>query len=253
MKTKVMRSICVVMLFMARLSSAQHAEVESRFDVLAKSIAPIIALLTPAGSNGNHAMDLQATIGTSTGLPAELNGSQVHVAFEFPDKLLVQFPTPRGPAIICRDKQTVWAFPAAQFESLVEKVGSDISTKPLPPFQLDETKAVLLPALFDVHDAGSVKLNGQTYRVLDVGIIGQHKKKHMTGWPVRLWIADHRVAQIELRSSDWSATLEIAKQEISPTLPELTWQPTPEQHDKVMAIPGDKIASLLQLALKQNK
>ena len=253
MKTKVMRSICVAMLFMARLSSAQDAEGESRFDVLAKSIAPIIALLTPAGSNGNHAIDLQATIATSTGLPAELNGAQVHVAFEFPDKLLVQFPTPRGPAIICRDKQTVWAFPAAQFEPLVEKVGIDISTKPLPPFQLEETKAVLLPALLDVHDAGSVKLKDQTYRVLDVGVIGQHKKKHNAGWPVRLWIADHRVAQIELRSSDWSATLEIAKQEITPALPESTWQPTPEQHDQVMAIPGDKIASLLQLALKQNK
>ena len=253
MKTKVIRSICVATLFMARLSSAQDAEGESRFDVLAKSIAPIIALLTPAGSNGNHAIDLQATIVTSIGLPAELNGAQVHVAFEFPDKLLVQFPTPRGLAIICRDKQTVWAFPAAQFEPLVEKAGVDISTKPLPPFQLEETKAVLLPALFDVHDAGSVKLKDQTYRVLDIGVVGQHKKKHKVGWPVRLWIANHRVAQIELRSSDWSVTLEIAKQEITPALPDSTWQPTPEQHDQVMAIPGDKIASLLQLALKQNK
>jgi hypothetical protein len=253
MKTKAMRSICVAMLFIGRLSFAQDAEGESRFDVLAKSIAPIIALLTPAGSNGNHAIDLQATIANSTGLPAELNGTQVHVAFQFPDKLLVQFPTPRGQAIVCRDKQTVWAFPAAQFEPLVEKVGIDISTKPLPPFQLEETKAVLLPALFDVHDAGSVKLKDQTYRVLDVGVIGQHKKKQNAARPVRLWIADHRVAQIELHSSDWSATLEIAKQEVTPALPESVWQPTPEQHDQVMAIPGDKIASLLQLALKQNK
>ena len=253
MKTKVIRSICVATLFIARLSPAQDAGEESRFDLLAKSIAPIIALLTPSGSNGNHAIDLQATIATSTGLPAELNGAQVHVAFEFPDKLLVQFPTPRGPAIICRDKQTVWAFPAAQFEPLVEKVGMDISTKPLPPFQLEETKAVLLPALFDVHDAGSVKLKDQTYRVLDVGVVGQHKKKHNARWPVRLWIADHRVAQIELHSSEWSATLEIAKQEYTPALPDSVWQPTPEQHDQVMAIPGDKIASLLQLALKQNK
>jgi hypothetical protein len=252
MKAKVIRSICVAILFAAPLSSAQDTKGESRFDVLAKSIAPIIGLLTPAGSNGNHAIDLQATIAASTGLPAEVNGAQVHVAFEFPDKLLVQFPTPRGQAIICRDKQTVWAFPAAQFEPLVEKVGIDISTKPIPPFQLEETKAVLLPALFDVHDAGSVTLKDQTYRVLDVGVVGQHKKKGTAAWPVRLWIADHRVAQVELRSSDWSITLEIARQEITPTLADSTWQLTPEQHDQVMAIPGDKIAALLQLALKQN-
>src|SRR4051812_6887230 len=123
MKTKVIRSICIAMSFVARLSCAQNTEAENRFDLLAKSIAPIIALLTPTGSDGNHAIDLQATIATSTGLPAEVNGAQVHVAFEFPDKLLMQFPTPHGSAIICRDKQTVWAFPAAQFEPLVEKVG----------------------------------------------------------------------------------------------------------------------------------
>jgi hypothetical protein len=72
---------------------------------------------------------------------------------------------------------------------------------------------------------------------------------------VRLWIRpkDHRVTQIALRSNDWSATLTIGKLELSPTLPQQTWQAAPDQHDQVMAIPGDKIASLLQLALKQNK
>jgi hypothetical protein len=253
MKTKVIRSICLGLLFVSRFSFGQNAETEGRFDVLAQSIAPIIALLTPAGSNGNHAIDLQGTIVTTTGLPAQVNGAPVHVAFEFPDKLLVQFPTPHGPAIICRDKQTVWGFPAAQFKPLVEKLGIDISTQPLPPLQLEETKAVLLPALFDVHDAGSVKRNDQTYRVLDVGVVGQRSKKHNAGWPVRLWIADHRVTQIELRSRDWSATLEIGHQALTPGLPDATWQPTPEQNDQVMAIPGDRIASLLQLALKQNK
>lgn len=253
MKTKVFRSICAATLLMTRSAFAQDTGGESRFDTLAKSIAPIIALLTPAGSNGNHAVDLQATIAASTGLPPELKGAPVHVAFEFPDKLLVQFPTPRGPAIICRDKQTVWAFPAAQFQPLVEKVGVTISTEPLPPFQLEETKAVLLPALFDVHNAGSVKLDDQTYRVLDVGIVGR-KKKH-AGRPVRLWIRpeNHTVAQIQLRAKDWDATLEINKIDLSPSLPETTWQPTPAQHDQVTAIPGDKIAALLQLALKQNR
>jgi hypothetical protein len=253
MKAKVIRLICAAIVLLAREASAANGAEENRFEVLTKSIAPIIALLTPAGSNGNHAVDLQATIVTTTGLPAELNGAQVHVAFEFPDKLLVEFPTPRGNAIICRDKQTVWAFPAIQFAPLVEKVGAGISTKPLPPFQLEETKAILLPALFDVRDAGTVELNKETYRVLDVRGMTSKKSKNKNGWPVRLWIRDHRVAQIELRSSDWSATLAITKQEITPTLPESTWQPTPEQHDQVTAIPGDKIASLLQLALKQNK
>jgi hypothetical protein len=254
MKTKVMRLFCLAGLVVAATGFVQAAdETENRFEVLTKSIAPILALLTPNGSDGNHAIDLEGTIGATTGLPAELNGAPVRVAFEFPDKLFVQFPTPRGPAIICRDKQTVWAFPATQFGPLVEKVGIDISTKPLPPFQLEETKAILLPALFDVNDAGTAELNGETFRVLDVRGITSKKSKRNNGWPVRLWIRDHRVAQIELHSSGWSATVSVTKQELVPSLPVSTWQPTPEQHDQVTAIPGDKIASLLQLALKQNK
>jgi hypothetical protein len=89
--------------------------------------------------------------------------------------------------------------------------------------------------------------------VLDVRLVTSKKSKHASGWPVRMWIRDHRVAQIELRASDWSATLAIAKQELAPSLPNALWQPTAEQHDQVTAIPGDKIASLLELALKQNK
>ena len=254
MKTKVIRLICVAVSIALPPAFAQpNDENENRFEVLTKSIAPILALLTPNGSDGNHAIDLQGTIGATAGLPAETNGGQVHVAFEFPDKLLVQFPTPSGPAIICRDKQTVWAYPATQFGPLVEKVGIDISTKPLPPFQLEETKAILLPALFDVNDAGTAELNGQTFRVLDVRGITSNKAKHKKGYPVRVWIRDHRVAQIEVHSGNWSATIGITKQELTPSLPASTWQPTPEQHDQVTAIPGDKIAALLELALKQNK
>lgn len=258
MKAKVIRLWFVALVvFLSLPARAQTVDAsENRFDALAKSIAPIIALLTPAGHAGNHALDAEAIIAAVSGLPAEMSGARVHVAFEFPDKLLVQFPTAATTATICRDRQTVWAFPAAQFSPLVEKVGVDISTTPLPPFQIDETKAVLLPALFDVHDAGFVQLNNQGYRVLDVRLVRQSKtKKRTAGWPVRLWIQpqDHRVAQIELRSSDWSATLAIEKLDLAPTLPAAIWQPTPEQHDQIMAVPGDKMGSLLELSLKRNK
>jgi hypothetical protein len=256
MKGKAIRSFVIVFILMVGPIRAQKDDAsEDRFDVLAKSISPIVALLTTTGSADNHALNLQASMAEVSGLPGQLIGAPVHVAFEFPDKLLVQFPTLAGSATICRDRQTVWAFPASQFGPLVEKVGIKISTKPLPPFRIDEMKAVLLPALFDVHDAGLVKFGEQNYRVLDVRLIPELKGNRADGWPVRLWIhpTDHRVAQITLRSTDWNATLTVDKLELAPTLPPSTWQPTPEQHDQVMAVPGEKIGSLLQLALKQNK
>jgi outer membrane lipoprotein-sorting protein len=256
MKAKVITSLGLALTLIAPSVCAQNSEApENRFELLAKAIAPVIALFTPGGSAGSHALNLQALVTEVSGLPAQISGAPVHIAFEFPDKLLVQFPTSSGTATVCRDRQRVWAFPARQFAPLVEKVGTKNSKKPLPPFQIDETKAVLLPALFDVHDAGSVKVAEQSYRVLDVRLVPELETKELGGWPVRLWIRpdDHRVAQIELRAKDWTATLTIETLELAPTLPPSTWQPTPEQHDQVMAVPGKKIGSLLQLALKQDK
>lgn len=256
MKEKVITSLALALILLGGSVRAQESGAsEDRFDVLAKSISPILALLTPAGSAGNHALNVQASVSEISGLPPEAAGASVHVVFEFPDKLLIQFPTPAGLATICRDGQSVWAYPAALFSPLVEKVGAEISTKPLPPFEIDAQKAVLLPALLDVHDAGSVKFGDQDYRVLDVRLITLGKKKQAAGWPVRLWIhaSDHRVAQVALHSKDWKAMLTIQQLELAPALPPSTWQPTPEQHDQVIAVPGEKIAALLQLALKQKK
>jgi hypothetical protein len=254
MKGKVIRSFVFALILVGSSVRAEKDKIsEDRFDVLAKSIAPFIALLTPAGSAGNHALNLEASVTEVSGLPGEPIGAPIHVAVEFPDKLLVEFPTPSGSVTICRDRQTVWAYPASQFAPLVEKGGAGISTQPLPSFQIDETKAVLLPALFDVHDAGLVKSGEQNYRVLDVRLLPAIKKGAADGWPVRLWIdpTDHRVAQVALRSNDWSVTLTMEKPQVAPTLPSSTWQPTPEQHDQVIAIPGNKIGSLIELALKQ--
>lgn len=257
MKEKVIGWLALALILLGGpLRAQENSTSEDRFDVLAKSISPVLALFTPAGSNGNHAINLQASVSEVSGLPPETVGASVRVAFEFPDKLLIQFPTPAGVATICRDGQSVWAYPAALFSPLVEKVGAEISTKPLPPFEIDAQKAVLLPALLDVHDAGSVKFGDQNYRVLDVRLITlRKKKKQAEGWPVRLWIhaSDHRVAQIALHSKDWKAMLTIQQFDLAPTLPPSTWQPTPAQHDQVIAVPGEKIAALLQLALKQKK
>jgi hypothetical protein len=45
----------------------------------------------------------------------------------------------------------------------------------------------------------------------------------------------------------------INKLELAPTLAPETWNPTAEQRDQVTAVPGEKIFTLIGLALKQNK
>ncbi|MFL6582904.1 MAG: hypothetical protein ACJ8KU_00140 [Chthoniobacterales bacterium] len=227
---------------------------DNRYEIVNQAIAPIIAALTREGSNGDHAFNIEATVADAGGLPPQLKGAHLRVAYEFPDKLLVQFPLPDGTVTICRNGQSVWAYPRAVFLPLVEHLGAPISTQPLPPLEIDRTKAIFLPALLDVRDGGNVAFAGQTYRMLDLRPIAVTKKQLAANqWPGRIWInpSDHRIAQLAIQFAGWNVTLAIDKVELAPAFPPETWNPTTEQHDQVTAVPGDKLFTLIDLVLKQ--
>lgn len=254
MKTKLLMPIGIALLWAARNGFAAEPEGrENRFDALAKMLAPFVALATPAGSAGNHALQAQAVIADVASLPETVKGAQISVAFEFPDKLRLQFPLGDTTATICRNGQTVWAFPAAQFAPLLARAGGKSSDKPLPEFRVDEKAAVLLPAFLDVQDAGFVALQNERYRVLDVRLAAGLSSKDTSGWSARFWMRpeSHQPAQIALRTHDFSVTLLVQKTDFAPALAAETWKPAPEQEAQVLAIPGNKMAALIELALKQ--
>ena len=228
---------------------------EDRYETIHQAIAPLVALLTRNGSAGNHSLNLEASVVDVAGLPEQMKGAHFRIAYEFPDKLLVQFPSLGSTATVCRNRQSVWASPTEMFVPLVERIDAPLSTHPLPPMEIEATKAVFLPALLNVHDGGSGRIADHDYRVLDVRPVALARSHQTTDWPGRLWInpEDHRLAQLEIRFSTWSVTLLIDKLELAPALPPETWNPTAEQRDRVAAVPGEKIFTLIDLALKQNR
>lgn len=248
-------SFCLGRLLLRDSACAKDASSNNRYELVNEALAPVIAVLTPNGSRGNHALDLEAILGDVTGLPPQYNGAHIRIAYQFAEKLLVQFPSVSGPATVCRNGQSVWAVPKAAFLPIVEHLKAPFSTQPLPPLELDAKKAVFLPALLDVRDAGQVQFNGGNYRIVDVRPIAvTAKQQDSNNWPARLWIGpDHRVAQLALRFASWSATLAIKKLEFAPTLPPEVWNPPPDQHDNVAAVPGEKLSTLVEGVLKQNK
>jgi hypothetical protein len=251
------RLALVFLVFLAGDSLAKNPhEAESRYETINQTLAPIIALMTRNGSAGNHSLNLEASVIEAAGLSPDVKGAHLRIAYEFPDKLLVQFPALGGSAVVCRNGQTVWAFPSSMFIPLVERVDPPLSTQRLPPMEIDAQKAVFLPALLDVRDAGTARVADHDCRMFDVRPIAVTKKQQQTkDWPVRLWIdpQDHRLVQLALRFSNWSVTLQIDKVELAPALPPETWNPTAEQHDQIAAVPGEKLFTLIQLALAQQK
>lgn len=253
---RVLACVGVLLLLVAVSSRAERPQhLEDRYDTVNQTLAPLIALLTRNGSAGNHSLNLEASIVDVARLPEQMKGALVRIAYEFPDKLLVQFPSLGSTATVCRNRQSVWAFPAAMFIPLVERIDPSPSTQPLPPIEIEAKKAVLLPALLDVRDGGNARIADQDYRVLDVRPIALKRNQQANGWPGRLWISpkDHRLARLALRFPTWSVTLLIDKLELAPTLAPETWNPTAEQRNQVTAVPGDKIFTLIGLALKQNR
>jgi hypothetical protein len=228
---------------------------EDRYETIHQTIAPLVALLTRNGSAGNHSLNFEASVVDVAGLPEQMKGAHLRIAYEFPDKLLVQFPSLDSTATVCRNAQSVWASPSAMFIPLLERIDAPLFMQRLPPMEIEATKAVFLPALLNVRDGGSGRIADHDCRVLEVRPIALTRNHQATDWPGRLWISpeDHRLAQLEVRFSTWSVTLLIDKLELAPALPPETWNPTAEQRDQVAAVPGEKIFTLIDLALKQNR
>jgi hypothetical protein len=257
MKGKAIRSLAATVFVLACAAGAAVAapkQSKSRFDVFAKAITPFIAIGTPEGSNGNHAVDLTVAIGNVTGLPPELNGRRAEIAYEFPSKWFVQFPLEDFVATIACRGDTVWAHPGSRMQPFIDQLQAKArekgSAKKGGGFQLSQAEAVLVPALFDVNDAGVVKVGEKPFRVVDVRPIPALRLIKDEGWPARLWVRpnDFSLAQLLLRTSGWSATAVLEKVNFVPSLPAERWEPTDEQRADLAELPASSITSLLNMA-----
>ena len=250
MKAKVVRSLLATLtLCAASLDGQPEQAPQNRFDLLAKALSPFIALATPVASEGNHALDLQALILETSGLPPQLKGGRLHVSFEAPDKVIAQIPTPFAPVTIGRRGDQIWAFPGKQLRPLVDRLPHQSGKKKKRTesggLHFTPAEAILLPALLSVRDAGTVTAGAETFRVLDVGVMPELK---LNGWSARVWIRpeNESIAQIAIRAPAWSATLLIEKSDFSPTLPPEIWTPNAEQRADMVEVPVNALMPLLE-------
>ncbi|MEP6686270.1 MAG: hypothetical protein ABJB22_05785 [Verrucomicrobiota bacterium] len=253
MKGKVIRSFVVLTCTLLAHSICAEPEAspqQNRFDLLAKALSPFIALATPNGNDGNHALDLQVSILETSGLPPELKGKRLHISFEAPDKVLAQIPTPSGIVTIGRHDDKVWAFPGKQLQPLLDRLPAEAAKKKkqrmkLSGLHFSQAEAILLPALLTVRAAGSVTVGGSTFRVLDVGLMPELKLKE---WSARVWIRpeNESIAQIAVHSPSGSATLLIEKTDFAVSFPLETWEPTADQRAEMVEIPMKALMPLLE-------
>ena len=254
---KIVRLILFVALF--ALGPAARAE-ENRYDVLGKVLMPFANVFAQDTKNPNRAMLLTARLELMTGLPPALVGSRAELALQYPDKLRLRAPVLGEDVTICRRGQEVWAYPGTKVAALLAAANKDKSLPKadpnarLAPFALPipEKQLALLPALFQVKDAGAEPLDGAPCRVLDLFLLPELAKAlQEKDWAARVWVrGDGKPARLSVARAGWQIAVRFERVEFSKTLPPETWEPTAEQAADVLKLDAARYAQLLGALVK---
>ncbi len=229
---------------------------ENRYDLLSRMLVPFLDVVVKTTTHPNRAMQLTASLEQLTGVPPALIGSKAELAVEYPDKVRLHGPILGEDVTVCRHGQEVWAYPGSKITPLLEAAGKKKKLPKLDPkFQLEsfslpipEKQLVFLPALFQIKDVGSEPLGGEPCRVLDLFLMPELVKALKSpGWAARVWVRpDARPERLSVAKPGWNIVVRFEQVEFSPSLPEGTWRPTPEQAGDVIALDPAHYEQLLQ-------
>lgn len=238
---------------------ARGAE-ENRYDLLSKMLVPFLNVVVKTTSNPNRAVQLTGRLEQMTDVPPELIGSKAELALEYPDKVRLHAPVLGEDITICRHGQEVWAYPASKIGPLLEAAAKKKKLPKLDPkFQLEpfslpipEKQLVVLPALFQVKEIGSEPLGGEPCRVMDLFLMPELVKAlKAPGWAARVWVRpDARPARLSVAKPGWNVVVRFEQVEFSPSLPETTWQPAPEQSADLLKLDPAHYDQLIQTMMR---
>ena len=256
-KGKAVRILCAIGAAMLVSSQNEASARENAYDLLGRVLTPFVNLVAKQTKDPKRAMALVLQIEEMTGLSPELQASRIEAAVEYPDKLRLHTPVLGQPLTIVRNRQELWVHPGAKVEALLHAASAGrklpaVNPKArLEPFRLPipEKQIVFLPMLFQVRDAGSEKVGGDSCRILDLTLMPELARSlEATGWSARVWVRpDATPARLTISRPDWSATVRLEDVRFVAALPETTWEPTAEQAADILQISPARYEQLLKL------
>lgn len=228
---------------------------ENKYDVLARTIAPIAALFVEGAETKTATAEV--TVVELTGAPKEFLGSTFVFAIQAPDRVSVSAALFGERLTVCRNRQRVWAAPGSQLNAILAHF------EPLPAPDPDFTMGALrlpftrsqmafLPALFVAADSGVETVAGQPCRALDLKLAPEVARGSGTEeWSARLCItADYKPARILLQRSDRRMLLDFHKIQYGGKIPDSHWMPGPADLDPV-GLGAARLSQILELLMRE--
>lgn len=216
---------------------------ENRYDLFAKTIAPITRVLASGSTSVGNALSTEFVL-SGDGQEQVLLGrilanrdakaqTSVELLVENPDKLLVRLHLGETTLVFCRNGQQIWATPKGLLETLAASCGVDLQAlpsgknkQPLGRLQLpfSQQQLVFLPALFKVDDLGE-QIGARLLEVELVPEVARGLKLQQQKF--RLWVSpDHKPVRLQMPGQSWTADLK--RFESLEKQPEQTWEAPPD-------------------------
>src|SRR5690606_2552115 len=114
-----------------RFSGAADFSAENKYDILSKTLTPVMAIFAEETKSGNRAFTLQVRLEQMTDLPPDLAGAKAELLVEYPDKLRISTPVLGQPLTVCRRGTKLWVTPGSKVRELLEREG--VAPKLPPP------------------------------------------------------------------------------------------------------------------------
>lgn len=236
-------------------------------EVLADVLRRWADVVEPRPGQAAQTFSTTVTVTRAEGLPKELNGATLDLAFQGPDRLRVTASVRDAKYALGRIGQELWIhMPAKKFAIVgspdvprFTRFPDERSDAQLPPFALplSRLQLALVPLMADVVMEPAEEVNGTRCEVLSL-TPGPKTAELLgaAGYRAKLWVRAGDRMPVRLSVTDSNkidAQLDFAQTKLAAPLTEEKWKLTPNDGDKVERVALAHLVRFLEVAPKALK
>jgi len=244
-------------------AAGRGAETNTPTQMFANALARIAAILEPPTNLAPRTFSTTLRVLKAGGLPKELAGQAIAVAFQYPDHLRIAVEWNGEHFVACRNGQELWVhMPDKKFGLIGSPAAPLFAAAPdlkdpstLGPLQLPVPPELfqILPLLSDVQRLPVENVGGVACQVIKATVKPEAVSSlHLPNGSLQLWVrpSDNlplRIAYHDPKDSD--VEIELANPEFRDPDAAALWKPAPAPGDKFETVARSHLTRFLSVAL----
>jgi hypothetical protein len=225
------------------LLAGQPLHAQNKYDILAHALQPYGALFYSKATT--KAMEAEVVLRQGPAAATEILNQPLRIYLQIPDKLRIETIDPQHRIVLCRDGQSVWAYPR-DFAAGIIAAGR-VSNGPtrIPDFRLPlkDQEIVFIPALFQIlrFESGSDPSGKSIWR-LDLRLMPQlAEAMKCDNWVASAVVNqdNFHVRRVRIETNSWTGTVDILATRFERALPPQTWNAEAELASEATPIPPE--------------